>query len=74
MDIKAKIEELIEKIKNDGALQEKFKKDPVSTVEELAGVDLPKDQIDNVVTGIKAKLKLDESGIMDKLGGLFGKK
>lgn len=72
MDIKAKIEELVNKIKSDDKLMEKFQNDPVTTVEELAGVDLPNDQVEKVIDGIKAKISLDSIG--DKLGGLFGKK
>jgi len=68
MDIKAKIEELVNKIKSDKNLLSKFQKDPISTVEGLLGVDLPNDQVARLVDGIKAKISLD------KLGGLFGKK
>ncbi len=75
MDIKAKIEELVEKLKSDKALMAKFKENPVAAIEGLIGVDLPDDQIEGVVAGIKAKLSMDKIG--DKLGGLgglFGKK
>jgi len=72
MDIKAKIEELVEKIKGDKDLLAKFQKDPITTVEGLLGIDLPNDQIEKLVDGIKAKLDLDKLGGM--LGGLFGKK
>ena len=72
MDIKKKIEELVSKIKSDDKLMDKFKKNPVSAVEELLGVDLPDDQIEKIVDGIKAKISLDNIGGM--LGGLFGKK
>ncbi len=72
MDIKAKIDELTGKIKNDPELTEKFKKEPVKTVEELLGVDLPDDQIGKLVDGIKAKVSLDK--VTGALGGLFGKK
>ena len=68
MDIKAKIEELVEKIQSDKALQEQFKKDPVAAVEKLLGIDLPNDQIEKIVDGIKAKITLDDIG--DVLGGL----
>lgn len=68
MDIKAKITELTDKVKNDKGLAEKFQKDPVATVEGLLGVDLPDDQVSKIADGIKAKLSFD------KLGGLFGKK
>lgn len=70
MDIKAKIEALVEKIKGDEALQAQFKTDPVKAVEGLLGVDLPDDQIGTIVDGIKARLKLDDIG--DVLGGLAG--
>ncbi len=78
MDIKAKIEELVEKIKGDGDLASKFQKDPVSAVEGLLGVDLPNDQLEKIVEGVKAKVKLDNlgdklGGLGEKLGGLLGK-
>ena len=74
MDIKAKINELVDKIKNDENLMENFKNDPIKTVEGIIGVDLPDDQIQGIVDGIKAKISLDSlGGVGDKLGGLFGK-
>ena len=72
MEITKKINELVEKIKSDSGLAEKFQKDPVGTVENLLGVDLPDEQIKAVVDGIKAKVSLDKLG--GALGGLFGKK
>ena len=72
MDIKAKIEELVDKIKGDKDLLAKFKDDPIKTVEGIIGIDLPDDQLGKLVDGIKAKISLDSIG--DKLGGLFGKK
>lgn len=75
MDIKAKIEEIVEKIKNDKQIMAKFQKDPVAVVEELIGMDLPNDQINQLVEGIKAKIALDDVGsVLGALGGLFGKK
>lgn len=72
MDIKAKIDELVHKAKSDPDLLEKLKKDPVSTIEGIIGVDLPNDQIQKIAEGVMAKIKLD--GLGGKLGGLFGKK
>ncbi len=79
MDIKAKIEELVNKIKGDKDLLEGFKKDPIKTVEKLLGVNLPDDQLEKLVEGIKAKISLDDlgdklGGLGGKLGGIFGKK
>ena len=56
MDIKAKIEELAAKLQKDPALLQSFQKDPVKTLERLTGVDLPEEQLQPLVTGIKAKL------------------
>lgn len=74
MDIKKKIEELVEKVKSDKDIAEKFRKEPVKTVEGLLGIDLPDDQIEKIVEGVKAKISLDKLGDLgSKLGGLFGK-
>lgn len=78
MDIKAelkeKVEEIVEKIKSDKAIAAKFQKDPIATVEELIGMDLPNDQIMAAVEFIKAKIDLDKLGnALDGLKGLFGK-
>ncbi len=72
MDIKAKINELVDKIKSDDGLKKKFMSDPVAAIEDLIGIDLPDDQIEKIAEGVKAKISLD--GIGSKLGGLFGKK
>ena len=72
MDIKAKIDEVVSKVQNDPSIAEEFKTNPVGAVEKILGVDLPDDVINNVITGVKAKLGV--SNIADAIGGLFGKK
>ncbi len=72
MDIKAKIEEIVEKIKTDPNLKKKFTTDPIGAIEGLIGIDLPNEQIEKIVEGVKAKISLDDIG--SKLGGLFGRK
>lgn len=67
-DVKEKIEELANKLKNDPNLTEDFKKDPIKTVESLLDIDLPDDQLKPLVTGIQAKLAASHVG--DKLEGL----
>ena len=82
--IKEKIEEIVAKLKGDDKLMEKFKSDPIKTIEGVIGIDLPDDMIKKVVDGVKAKLpggkgdnkpdsddKVD--GIKDAIGGLFSK-
>ena len=72
MDIKTKIEEIVNKIQKDPKLMDKFQKNPTGAIEELIGVDLPDDQINGIVNGVKAKINMD--GIAGKLGSIFGKK
>lgn len=71
MDIKAKIEQAVKKLLSDDQLMKKFEKNPASVIEELIGVDLPDAQVNQIVDGVKAKIKLDKIG--GALGGLFGK-
>lgn len=68
IDIKAKIDELAAKLQKDPALLQSFQKEPVKTLEGLIGVDLPDDQLQPLVTGVKAKLAASDLG--NKLGGL----
>ena len=70
-EIKERIEEIVEKIKSDKDIADKFQKDPISTVEELIGIDLPNDQIEALVDGVKAKINLDK--LAGGLGKLFGR-
>lgn len=71
MDIKAKIEEIVEKIRNDKNFAAEFQADPVKAVEKVTGVDLPDDQINKIIDGIKAKVSVDD--VKEKLGGVLGK-
>ncbi|MBR6579829.1 MAG: hypothetical protein IKK66_00855 [Ruminococcus sp.] len=71
MDIKEKIEELVNKVKNDKNFGDEFKKNPVKAVEGVLGIDLPNEQIEKIADGVKAKVKFDDIG--DKIGDLFDK-
>lgn len=74
MDIKTKIEEIVEKVTKDKDLKDQFQKDPVKAVEKVLGVDLPDDVIEKIVAGVKAKLAGDKlSGAADSLKKLFNK-
>ena len=70
--MKEKIDEVVKKLKGDNKLLDKFKKNPIKTVEGIIGVDLPDDQIKSIVEAVKSKLKLDKSGVVDKIKGLLG--
>lgn len=74
MELKEKIEQAAKKLMADKTLMAQFESNPVSVIEQLIGIDLPDQQINQVIDGIKARIKLDQVG--DMLGGigkLFGK-
>ena len=74
MDIKEKIEKAVKKLKENPALLKKFDKEPVKVIEELIGVDLPDDLVNQLIDGIKAKLAAEKVGdALQGLGKLFDK-
>lgn len=74
MDIKAKVDELVNKIKGEPKMLEKFTKEPIKTIEGLLGIDLPDEQIKNIAEMVKAKLNLDKAAdLLGGLGGMFKK-
>ncbi len=74
MDIKKAIEDIVDKIKGDEALQKQFLSDPAGALKKLTGIDIPTDQLEAVVSGVKAKLTADNIGDAVKgLGSLFKK-
>ena len=71
-DVKAKVEELVGKVQKDPATLKDFQDDPIKTVERVAGVDLPDEQLKPLIAGIKAKLAAaDIGGALDGLKKLF---
>ncbi|MBQ8200587.1 MAG: hypothetical protein IJZ74_02335 [Clostridia bacterium] len=79
MDIQKIITEVLEKLTSDETLKNNFMDNPTKVLEKLIGVDLPDEQIDAVIKGIMAKLKVDDlagkaKGVLGALGGLLGKK
>ena len=74
MDIEKIISDVLAKLKVDDSLKAAFLKDPIATLEKTLGVDLPDEQIKQVIDGIKNKLGGDAvGGILDKVKGIFGK-
>ena len=74
MDIKAKVEELVEEILKNPRLLSQFKENPVPVIEKLVGMDLPDDQIMKLAELVKARIDLDKAGdLLKGLGGLFRK-
>lgn len=79
MDIKGKMEEIIDKAKNDEAFRKELHSDPVKAVEDLLGVDLPDEQVKEIIAGVKEKMHSDApkemlENIEEKVSSLFHKK
>ena len=72
MDLKEKMEAMIEEFKKNPNLKEEFEKEPVKVIEKLIGVDLPDDIVEKIIDGVKAKMTVDNvSKIAGALKGLF---
>ena len=72
MDLKEKIEGILEEIKKNPNIKKDFEKDPVKVIEKFIGVDLPDDIVEKIVDGVKAKLTVDNvSKIAGALKDLF---
>ena len=68
-DVKEKVDELVKKITGDKGLAAKFVKNPVKTVEELLGVDLPDEIVTKVINGVKEIVSLEKiSALFDSDG------
>ena len=74
-DIKKKIDEIVKKITSDKNFANKFKENPTKAVEEIIGIDLPDETINNIINGVKTKLTADNAKAMiDKVTNLFNTK
>ena len=72
MDIKEKVEAIIEEIKSNPNIKKEFEKEPVKVIEKLIGVDLPDDVVEKIIDGVKAKMTADNvSKIAGALKDLF---
>lgn len=70
-DIKSKVNDIVEKVKNDKEFANKFKENPVNAVEQVLGVDLPDHQINEIVNVIKAKLTVSDNPLFGKISKMF---
>lgn len=76
MDIAKYVEQVVEKVTKDGAILEKFKKDPVKTVADLLGISLDADTLKAIASAVEGKLNLDDlagkaSDLLGSLKGMF---
>ena len=75
MDIQKIITEAVKALTENEELLKEFNKNPGKTLEKILGMDLPDEQINAIVAGVKAKMGLDDAMEMaGKLMGLFGRK
>ena len=68
MDIKAKVEAVIEEVKKNPNIKEEFEKEPVKVIEKMIGVDLPDDVVEKIIDGVKAKMTVDN---VSKIAGVL---
>ena len=79
MDIQKIIADVVAKLAGNPDLIKKFLGNPVELLEKTFGIDLPDEQINQVIEGVKGKLDLggvdvaQAAGMLGKLKGLFGK-
>ena len=79
MDIQKIIGDVVAKLTGDPELIKSFLANPVQLLEKTFGIDLPDDQINQVIEGVKGKIDLSNidlgqaSGLLDKIKGLFGR-
>ncbi len=74
--LKAKIDEIVKKIKEDKDFAKKFKENPTQTIEETLGIDVPEEQVEKVIDAVKAQLSNEKiiDGVKDfgnTIKGLF---
>lgn len=70
MDIQKTISDVVSKLQGDKNLLNNFTANPVKTLEDLLCIDLPDDQINAIIAGVKSKLNLG-GGLLSKIKGMF---
>jgi len=66
-----KVEDAVKELKENDELRKQFKEEPVKTLEELTGLDLPDEKLKKVLDLIEAKI--DDADVDDKLKALGDK-
>ena len=77
MDIQKIISDVVAKLMKNPDLVKSFMSNPVQLLEKTFGIDLPDDQINQVIEGIKSQLGdvnvSDAVGLLGKLKSFLGK-
>ncbi len=72
MDVKKKVEEIVEKLKANPSALATFKTNPIKAIESLSGIDIPDEIEEKVIAGVKAALAGDKaSSIIDSVKKIF---
>ena len=61
-----KLKDAVEKLTKDQVTQDAFKKDPIKTIEETVGVDLPDEQVKAIIKVVEEKIA-GNGDILDKI-------
>lgn len=70
MDIKEQIGRIVEEVSKNPSIKEQFEKEPVKVIEKVLGVDLPDSIMEQIISGVKAKISVDT---ISKVAGMFKK-
>jgi hypothetical protein len=79
MDIQKIIGDVVAKLAGNPDLIKSFLSNPVELLEKTFGIDLPDDQINKVIEGVKSQIDLSKfdvteaAGLLGKLKGILGK-
>ena len=79
MDIQKTIADVVAKLTSNPDLIKSFISNPVQLLEKTFGIDLPDDQINKVIEGVKGQIDLSKfdvteaAGLLGKLKGILGK-
>ena len=55
--VKDKVNEVLEKVKSDENFLKNFKENPITAIEEVMGIDLPDDKIEENIKTVKEKIE-----------------
>ena len=55
--VKDKVNEVLEKVKSDETFLKNFKENPITAIEEVMGIDLPDDKIEEIIKTVKEKIE-----------------
>jgi len=82
MDIQKIISDVVARLTGNPDLIKSFLSNPVELLEKTFGIDLPDEQINQVIEGVKGKIDLSKfdlgdiqkaTGLLDRIKGIFGK-